>query len=326
MTAQAPQLTLSPPLLAPAVVAYESAPVVKVQRKIRRRFTHLSTHMPNPVQMFDRIVIHPIAWPEEALRWMGVPRRLPSTPSSKGAALPPATMSAALRKTYDNVAEVLRSGEHVPREDLSNLVVEAFAAIAEVQNVNIYHRAKAYLSLGDMRVRVEPMHGFSGSGIAPVLAYLDEPFRRAQRAKLMCWRGTHAEGHEAHQQEDRVDVMDAVLLLAYAQEHRRWSAPPDAAGNHTTRVMYPNTSGGAMIVLTAITPAETLAGIQDGHEILTRIRFSRQTFQIVAEDRKWASSPLLQFIWSLVEEGGRLAVKAPAPRWPIGPWAWTTHF
>ncbi|OSC97996.1 hypothetical protein PYCCODRAFT_1471351 [Trametes coccinea BRFM310] len=326
MTAQAPQLPLSPSLLAPAMVVFESAQVVKVQRKTRRRSVHLDTHIPNPVQMFDRIVIHPIAWPEEALRWMGVPRRLPSTLPPRSVTLPPATMSAALRKAYDNVAEMLDSGEHVPREDLSNLVVDAFAAIAKVQNVYVYHRAKAYLSLGDMRVRVEPIHGFSASGVAPVLAYLDEPFRRAQRARLMCWRGIHADCHAAHQQEDRVDVMDAVLLLAYAQEHRRWSAPPDAAGNHITRVMYPNTAGDAMIVLTAITPAETLVGIQDGHEILKRIRFSRQAIPIMAQDKEWASSPLLQFIWGLVEEGGKLAVKAPAPRWPIGPWAWTTHF
>ncbi|CDO72184.1 hypothetical protein BN946_scf184970.g36 [Trametes cinnabarina] len=310
MTAQVPQLPLSPVLLSPPIVAYESAGVVQAKRKASRRRSaaRLSTHMANPVKMFNRIVIHPISWPDEALRWMGIPHRIPIIPLATSAALPPRVMSASLKNAYGSVTDVLDSGKHVPREELSNLVVEAFAAMAEVQNVNIYSRAKAYLVLGDMRVRVEPMHGFSGSGVAPVLAYLDEPFRRAQRVKLLYWRGNNADSNEAHQEEERVDMMDAVLLLAFAQEHRRWSAPPDATGNHTTRVMYSNTLGDTMIVLTAITPAETLVGIQQGYDTLKRIRFTRQAVKI------------------MIEEGGRLAVKAPAPRWPIGPWAWTAHF
>ncbi|KAI8986283.1 hypothetical protein BD414DRAFT_537014 [Trametes punicea] len=325
MTAQPPQLPLTPPLHGPTAA---SASLAQVHRTPHRRTKRDSKYIANPVKMFDHIVMHPIGWPDEALQWMGVPRRLPTTPPSTTTELPQGVMSAALRQTYQRIGDTLKRGQKVPREDLSNLVVEAFASIAETQDVFIYRRAKAYLTLGEMLVRMEPMHGFSGSGIAPVLAYLDEPFRSAQRAKLMCWRGSHVVPKQARQADERIDVMDLAMLLAYAQEHKRWGISPDADGNHITRIMYPNETGDVMTVLTVATPAETLQGIQDGHDTLKRIKYSRQTVEVLgsAEEGGWQCSPLLQLVWTLVDEASRLAAKAPTPRWPIGPWAWTTHF
>ncbi|KAI0373767.1 hypothetical protein BV20DRAFT_962349 [Pilatotrama ljubarskyi] len=336
MTAQAPQLPPAvgnplptTPLSAPA--AAHGLPERKHPRKNKKA---KSGHdeggacIANPVKMFDRIVVHPVAWPAEALRWMGVPHRLPVTPPITPRPLPKAFMAAALRQTYDHVADTLKSGRKASREDLANLVLEAFVSAAEVQKVNVYRRAKAYLSLGDMRVRLEPLHGFSGSGVAPVLAYVDEPHRRQQHAKLFCVHATRSECEHAQQKDDDVAVIDVAMLLAFAQEHKRWGVPPDADGNHTTRVMHPNEQGNAMIMLTAVTPAETLVGLREGHDMLKRIGFTRRTINIfsTADAGEWESSPLLQLVWSLVEEAGKLAAKTPAPRWPIGPWAWTAHF
>ncbi|KAI0354792.1 hypothetical protein OH77DRAFT_358815 [Trametes cingulata] len=338
MTAQAPKLppSVGNPLPTSPLSASAAAHGLrerklqkqKKTKKVKCEHEEGGTYIANPVKMFDHIVVHPVAWPAEALRWMGVPRRLPVTPPTATRPLPEAVMSAALRQTYDHIANTLKGGHKASREDLANLVLEAFVSIADVQKVNIYRRAKAYLSLGDMRVRLEPLHGFSGSGVAPVLAYVDEPHRRQQRARLFCAHATRHECEQAQQIDDEVAVLDVAMLLAYAQEHKRWGVPPDSAGNHTTRVMYPNDDGNAMIVLTAVTPAETLVGIQEGNDTLKRIKFSRRTVNIfsTADAGEWESSPLLQFVWSLVEEAGKLAVKTPAPRWPIGPWAWTTHF
>ncbi|KAH9891914.1 hypothetical protein C8Q73DRAFT_792235 [Cubamyces lactineus] len=329
MTTQPPQplmpATISSPCLSPASVV---KPKLRVYRKNKSRVEEDGTlEMANPVKMFDRIVIHPVAWPNEALRWIGVPRHLPTTSSPSPVKLPQGVMSSALRQTYEHVADTIRQGVPVAREDLSNLVIDAFASIACVQSAFIYSRAKAYLTLGEFRVRVEPMHGFSGSGIAPVLAYVDEPFRVAQRAKLLTWRATCMDRGDHRQDDNRVDMMDVVLLLAMAQEHKRWSVPADATGCHTTRVMYPNAKGDAMIVLTAVTAAETLAGIQNAADTLKRIKFSRREVRILeSSDDGCEASPLLQMVWAVVKEGKELAIKAPAPRWPIGPWAWTTHF
>ncbi|KAI0326227.1 hypothetical protein GY45DRAFT_1374121 [Cubamyces sp. BRFM 1775] len=330
MTAQSPQLPVPASISSPCL---GSAGLSRTKPRTYRKPKGLAEdddtlEVANPVKMFDRIVIHPVAWPNEALRWMGVPRHLPTTPPTQPVDLPQGVMSAGLRQIFDYVADTIRQGTTVSREDLSNLVVEAFASTACVQNAFIYTRAKAYLTLGEFRVRVEPMHGFSGSGIAPVLAYVDERFRAAQRAKLFTWRATCMDSGDNRQDDDRVDMMDVVLLLAMAQEHRRWSVPADATGCHTTRVMYPNAKGDALIVLTAVTPAETLAGIQDAADTLKRIKFSRREVRILGrnEEDGWAASPLLQMAWAMVKEGQELAIKAPAPRWPIGPWAWTTHF
>ena len=83
-----------------------------------------------------------------------------------------------------------------------------------------------------------------------------------------------------------------------------------------------------MIVLTAVTAAETLVGIQTAADTLKRIKFSRREVPILgtSEEDGWEASPLLQMIWTVVKEGKTVAIKAPAPKWPIGPWAWTTHF
>ncbi|KAI0629990.1 hypothetical protein C8Q77DRAFT_1160982 [Trametes polyzona] len=337
MTPQSPTLPLSvsaavpaPPLSLP-VAAFGLLGRKHSPKKARRASQPppVGVYVPNPVKMFDRVVIHPVAWPEEALRWMGVPRTLPPTPalstSSAAQPLPEGALSAATREAYGRIADTLKDGSVVSREDLATFVVEAFTSIAKAQDVFIYRRAKAYLSLGDLRVRMEPMHGFSGSGLAPVLAYVDEPFRKAQREKIVHWRATRKEGVEAVQDDDYVEVMDVALLLAMAQEHKRWGVPADANGNHTTRVMYPNRAGNGMIVLTATTPAETLSGLQLGEDTVKKVTYTRRVIDIVGADG-CESSPLLQLVQSLVEEGGRLARKAPAPRWPIGPWAWTTHF
>lgn len=195
--------------------------------------TSYEAYIPNPLKMFDRIVIHPVAWPDEALRWMGVPRSLPTTPLTFAHRLSEASMSASARQTFDCVADALRSGKPVPREDLGALIVDAFTSIADAQNVYIYRRARAYLSLADLRVRMEPMHGFSGSGVAPVLAYLDEAYRKAQREKLVFWRSARKEGEEVHQDDEHVEVMDVATLYAMAQEHKRWGVPADADGNYT---------------------------------------------------------------------------------------------
>ncbi|KAI0759383.1 hypothetical protein BD413DRAFT_496185 [Trametes elegans] len=264
MGTQAPQLP-RPAAPATPVVAYCTAVRVrKVSRKARTKPAPPSAaYVPNPVQMFNRIVIHPVAWPAEALQWMGVPRTLPPTPAPAQTPVLP-EMPAMLRETYACIADDVRRGRKVPREPLARLVVQAFAAMADAQSVYVYSRAKAYLTLGDLRVLIDTKHGFSGSGIAPVLFYLDEPYRRSQRARLLYWRSSSGslEKGEEIQDDDHIAVTDVALLLAMAQEHRRWGVPPDANGNHTTRVMYPKEDGSGMIVLTAVTPAETLLGIK----------------------------------------------------------------
>ncbi|KAI0671137.1 hypothetical protein C8Q78DRAFT_1034227 [Trametes maxima] len=332
MSTQPPQLALTAPLppappLSISVAAYGRV-ARKDGRKARRASAARDEYIANPLKMFDHIVIHPVAWPSEALMWMGVPRTLPVTPSTAAPELEQAAVSAALRQAYKSVAEQIGRGEKVAREDLSSFVVEAFSSFAAAQKVSIYHRAKAYLSLGDLRVRVEPKHGFSGRGVVPALVYLDEPHRKAQREKVVNWRSTRKVCGETHQDEHHVDVMDAVLLLAMAQEHRRWGVPPDAQGNHTTRVMYPSDAGEKMIVLTAVTPAETLAGLHAGHDTLKRITYTRRTYAVVGAGgaEGIVTNALLQLISAVVDEAGSLAAKTPAPRWPIGPWAWTTHF
>ncbi|KAH9850197.1 hypothetical protein C2E23DRAFT_887627 [Lenzites betulinus] len=287
------------------------------------------TRVPNPVNMFNNIIIHPVAWPMEALRWMGVPHTLPATPSpaTTPSSLPKGAMSASARKVYGRVASALQRRGSASYEEVGALVVEAFSSMADVQHEYIYRRAKAYLALGDMKIRMEPMHGFSGRGVAPVLAYVDEPFRRAQRDKLVYSKGDRGQGVESVQDNDHVAVMDVAMLLAMAQEHKRWGIHPDTDGNHTSRVMYPNNSKSAMIVLTAVTAAETLRDLQTGAELIKPVSYSRRTIPIVSDTGSpaWEKSPLLHFIWTLVEEGGRLSEKAPTPRWAIGPWAWTTH-
>ncbi|KAI0823998.1 hypothetical protein BC628DRAFT_1420428 [Trametes gibbosa] len=282
----------------------------------------------NPVKMFNNIIIHPVLWPEEALRWMEVPRVMPPTPAPAPSPrrLPKGSMSAAARKAYSRVANALRRGP-ASYEEVGALVVEAFSSMADAQRVQIYRRAKAYLVLGDLHIRMEPMHGFAGRGLAPVLAYVDEPFRRRQREKLVYWKGAPGQSGQAIQDNEHVAVMDVAMLLAMAQEHRRWGVHADADGNHITRVMYPNETRSAMIVLTAVTPAETLRSLHSSADMIKPVTYSRRTIPILSDtaSNAWENSPLLQLIWTLVEEGGRLASKAPTPRWPIGPWAWTTH-
>ncbi|KAI0642961.1 hypothetical protein C8Q79DRAFT_980838 [Trametes meyenii] len=332
MSTQPPQLALTAPLPPAPPLSISVAAYGRVTRKDRRKSRRASAardeYIANPLKMFDHIVIHPVAWPSEALRWMGVPRTLPVTPSTAGAELEQAAISAALRLAYKSVAEQIARGHKVAREDLSSFVIEAFASFAAARKISIYSRAKAYLSLGDLRVRVEPKHGFSGRGVVPALAYLDEPFRKTQREKAANWRSTRKECREVCQDDHNIDVMDVVLLLAMAQEHRRWGVPPDAWGNHTTRVMYPSEKGETMIVLTAVTPAETLAGIHAGHDTLKRITYTRRTYAVVGANERevLGTNPLLQLISAVVDEAGSLAEKTPTPRWPIGPWAWTTHF
>ncbi len=244
MTTHSPTL---PPSVSTAVLAPPlSVPVAAYGRAGHKPAQDMSEHapassseayIPNPLKMFDRIVIHPVAWPDEALRWMGVPRSLPTTSLTFTHRLSEASMSASARQTFDCVADALRGGKPVSREDLGALVVDAFTSIADAQNVYIYRRARAYLSLGDLRVRMEPMHGFSGSGVAPVLAYLDEAYRKLRREKLVLWRSARAEGEEVRQDDEHVEVMDVATLYAMAQEHKRWGVPADADGNYTVRTL-----------------------------------------------------------------------------------------
>ncbi|KAI0046443.1 hypothetical protein FA95DRAFT_1606882 [Auriscalpium vulgare] len=231
----------------------------------------------NPVHMFREADLHPALWPPVILRWLALPNPLPRAPPRSHRTLPADTPAPP--------APVLRCLASRQQRDLFFAVLytlhwlKGTYDVCSIQLVRVRIAASAGVGARTWELRAPRV--IAGPRSVPYLAYVDAAYRAQERRRRA---GGRVRDAGRLQDDAGIETYDLALLIGMAQMQRQAGIDKPV---YTTKVLYPNSEGSALILLTARIWRESMVALDDNAPTLRKMGVTRETVHVWGRQEDW---------------------------------------